>query len=147
MVPQRMEQKNSEQKGSVEEIILEKQPGGYHCPQAFSATIREKELIHMMQGDSYNLAVQILNNAGSPVTASDVQDVEITIGRTSKRMSDGQITYENGYWMYPVSQSDSFGLLPGAVPAQVRVVWSNGVVEGKRLDGIRVMESLSKGVL
>ena len=33
----------------------------------------------MMQGDSYSLGIRILNNAGSPVTPDDVNDVEITI--------------------------------------------------------------------
>lgn len=101
----------------------------------------------MMQGDSYNLAILILNNAGSAVSPTDVQDVEITIGKRSKRLSEGQITFENGRWMYPVSQDESFSVLPGAVPAQVRVVWKSGIVEGKRIDGVRMHESISKEVL
>ena len=28
----------------------------------------------MMQGDAYNLGIQILNNAGSPVTPYDIQN-------------------------------------------------------------------------
>lgn len=101
----------------------------------------------MMQGDGCNLAIQILNNAGSPVTPLDVYDVEITIGRISKRLSEEQISFENGYWMYPISQEETYGMIPGSVPAQVRVLWNNGVVEGKRLDGIRITESISKEVL
>ena len=38
----------------------------------------------MMQGDSYNLGIRILNNAGNPVTPDDVIDVEITIGHLRK---------------------------------------------------------------
>lgn len=101
----------------------------------------------MMQGDSYCLGVRILNNAGSNVTPDDVSDVEITIGRVSKSLSNGQLSYENNSWLYPVSQGESLSILPGIVPAQVRVVWKNGAVEGKRIEGVRMHESLSKEVL
>lgn len=101
----------------------------------------------MMQGDSYSIGVKILNNAGSNVTPDDVTDVEITIGRVSKSLSRGQLLYDNNCWLYPVSQSESMAILPGVVPAQVRVVWKNGAVEGKKIEGIRMHESLSKEVL
>lgn len=101
----------------------------------------------MMQGDSYSIGVNILNNAGSNVTPDDVVDVEITIGRVSKSLAKGQIHFDSNSWLYPVSQSESMAILPGSVPAQVRVVWKNGSVEGKRIDGIRMHESLSKEVL
>lgn len=101
----------------------------------------------MMQGDSYQLGVKILNNAGSIVRQEDVIDVEITIGRVSKTLSKGQLRFENNSWVYPVTQSESMKILPGVVPAQVRVVWKNGAVEGKKIEGIRMHESLSKEVL
>ena len=101
----------------------------------------------MMQGDSYSIGVKILNNAGRNVTPDDVADVEITIGRVSKCKSDGQLIYENNCWLYPVSQSESMAILPGIVPAQVRVVWKNGALEGKRIYGIRMHESLSKEMI
>lgn len=101
----------------------------------------------MMQGDSYSIGVKILNNANSNVTPNDVDDVEITIGRVSKSLSRGQLLFESNCWLYPVSQSESMAILPGVVPAQVRVVWKNGAVEGKKIEGIRMHESLSKEVL
>ena len=101
----------------------------------------------MMQGDSYNLGIKILNNAGSPVTPDDIRDVEITIGHLSKTYKNAQLTYSDGVWLFPLSQKESFGMWPSAVKAQVRVAWANGVVEGKPLYGIRNEESISKEVL
>lgn len=101
----------------------------------------------MMQGDSYNLGISILNNAGSPVTPEDVRDVEITIGHLSKSYKNAQLTFSDGLWLFPLSQKESFGMWPSAVKAQVRVAWANGVVEGKPLYGIRNEESISKEVL
>ena len=101
----------------------------------------------MMQGDSYNLGIKILNNAGNPIAPEDIRDVEITIGQIRKTYSNAELNYSEGLWMFPVSQNESFSMWPGAVKAQVRVVWANGVVEGKPLYGIRNMESISKEVL
>ena len=101
----------------------------------------------MMQGDSYNLGIKILNNAGSVVTPDDVRDVEITIGHIRKTYRNAEITYADGLWLFPLSQKESFSMWPSAVKAQVRVAWANGVVEGKPLYGVRNEESISKEVL
>ena len=101
----------------------------------------------MMQGDNYSIGISILNNAGSPVTPEDVRDVEVTIGHLRKKYSEAQLFYQDGQWLVPISQSESFGILPGVVSAQVRVAWANGVVEGKPLYGIRSEESLSREVI
>ena len=101
----------------------------------------------MMQGDSYQLSVLLKNNAGQPITPLDVKDVEITIGRRIKRYSDGNILFEDGLWLFPVSQEESFDFYPMKAKGQVRVKWNGGVVEGQELMGIRVQESVSKGVL
>lgn len=101
----------------------------------------------MMQGDSAYLGIEILGSGGSPVTDLDVKDLEITIGPLSKRFARGEITYAGGLWLFPLSQGESFALVPGGVDAQIRVAWANGVVEGMTLSGIRVEESISKEVL
>ena len=101
----------------------------------------------MMQGDSYNLGIRILNNAGNPVTPEDIKDVEITIGQLRKTYLNAQVTFYKGLWMFPLSQKETFDYWPSAVKAQVRVVWANGVVEGKPLYGVRINESISKEVL
>ena len=101
----------------------------------------------MMQGDSYNLGIRILNNAGSPVTDQDVADVEITIGSLRKRWAQAQLQYYEQLWLFPVSQSETFSCLPAAAKAQVRVKWKNGVIEGAPLYGVRMQESISKEVL
>ena len=101
----------------------------------------------MMQGDSCNLGIRIRNNAGNPVTPEDVKDVEITIGSISKTYLNNELLYADGLWLFPLSQPDTFSMRPSAVKAQVRVVWRNGVTEGKPLYGVRIEESISKEVL
>ena len=101
----------------------------------------------MMQGDSYSLGIQILNNAGNPVTPDDIRDLEITIGPLRKTYLNAQVTFHGGLWLFPLSQKETFGYWPSSLKAQVRVVWANGVIEGKPIYGVRVNESISKEVL
>lgn len=101
----------------------------------------------MMQGDSYNLGILLLNNAQQPITPDDVEDVEITMGWESKRYTLGQLLYDEGLWLYPMSQSESFSQWPGKVEAQVRIKWNNGFVEGQTIQGARFQQSRSKEVL
>ena len=101
----------------------------------------------MMQGDAYLLGINILNNAGMPVTPVDVADVEITIGHITKRYSDSEVSFQSGVWLFPLDQYETFRYLPAAPKAQVRVKWANGIIEGKPLYGVRIDESISKEVL
>lgn len=101
----------------------------------------------MMQGDAYSLPIRIRNNAGNPVTPTDVSDVEITVGHLRKTYANGQIHYYDGVWLFPLTQEETFGFWPGPVNARVRVSWVNGIVEGKPLYGVRFEESISKEVL
>ena len=101
----------------------------------------------MMQGDGCALGIGIYNSADSPVEPVDVLDVEITLGRLRKTYSRGQLSFQGGVWLFPLSQQESLGMSPGPVPAQKRVVWANGVVEGQSLPGLRLEESISKEVL
>ena len=101
----------------------------------------------MMQGDACLLGIRILNNAGEPVTPVDVTDVEITVGHLQKRYSDAAISFQDGIWMFPLTQKETFAFRNAAPGAQVRVKWANGVIEGKPLYGVMVEESISKEVL
>jgi len=101
----------------------------------------------MMQGDACNLSFQIFNNAGAVVTPLDVQDVEITIGHLSKTLRNLEISYQDGLWLFPLTQNETRSFRPAAVKAEVRVLWNSGVIEGKPIYGIRINESISKGVL
>lgn len=101
----------------------------------------------MMQGDSYNLGIRVLNNAGNPVTPDDIKNIEITIGNLTKSYLNAQLIYADGLWLFPLSQQETFGYRPSSMKAQIRVLWKNGIIEGKPIFGIRIDESISKEVL
>lgn len=102
----------------------------------------------MMQGDAYGLAIEIKNAADAVVTTEDIADVEIVIGQLRKTYKEGGISFENGMWIFPLTQEETFKL-PSTmrVKGQVRVMFKNGFVEGASLGNVCVYESISKEVL
>ena len=100
----------------------------------------------MMQGDAYGIEIEITTELGALVTYDDVKDIEITVGRMTKNIQSG-VRYADGLWVYPLTQDESFRLLPGNVRIQIRVVWATGDVEGVVLDDVPLDESVSKEVL
>ena len=100
----------------------------------------------MMQGDAYNIPFVIKKADGSVVRDVDVLDVEIVLENLKKTAGEGQIRYENGQWLFPLAQEESFGFT-SAVKGQVRIKWLNGEVEGCKLDRVPLEHSRSKEVL
>ena len=104
----------------------------------------------IMQGDSYKLSIQLCKADKSNLTPTDVNYVEISIGRLTKNSKNGAVTYdsENGLWLFPLTQEEAFNMYPGTpVKAQARVKWLSGDVEGIDLGMVSVYESISKEVL
>ena len=101
----------------------------------------------MMQGDYYGLKIEILSADGEAVTSDDVSDVEITVGFVRKTHADFDIIYNDGFWIMPLTQEETFKMPATRVKAQVRVKWKDGSVEGASLGEILVHESISKEVL
>ena len=101
----------------------------------------------MMQGDGCLLAFAVKNNAGSPVAPADIQDMEISLAHLRKTLGRGELIYQDGLWLFPLSQTETFSFWPAPAACQIRMLWNNGVVEGKPIHGVNMGESLSKEVL
>lgn len=100
------------------------------------------------QGDQYAIPVQILLN-DQPAGPGDFEDVEISIGSTSKRYSDSGLHYSESEkaYMFPVTQQETFKLCAAPMKAEVRVKFENGDVIRAGLDTVEVAASISKAVL
>lgn len=106
-------------------------------------------MLQIMQGDAYNIPIEILLADGTVAEQSDFTDVEIAIGNNIKSLSKKEITYdeENKVFLFPLKQEDSFDFFAVVKKAQVRVKTPNGEVFGIQLDKAAVIESISKVVL
>lgn len=102
----------------------------------------------MMQGDSYNIHIEILADDG--VTDPTVfEDVEIVIGSLVKSMAKGQISYDESekVFLFPLSQKETMNM-PQKVTVQARVKLNgSGNVIGIDLGEIDIKKTLSKAVL
>lgn len=102
-----------------------------------------------MQGDAYNIPIEILLADGTVADNSTFAEVEIAIGGVIKRLSEKSISYdqENKVFLFPIQQEESFKYFALNQKAQVRVKTINGEVFGVNLDKAAVQESISKVVL
>ena len=101
----------------------------------------------MMQGDSYNQGIEILDDTGAVVLPEAVSDVEIAIGHIKKTYAKGEIKFGEGVWLFPLTQEESFSLPAGKLYGQVRIKWATGEVDGCKLEIPKLAESRSREVL
>lgn len=101
---------------------------------------------YVMQGDAYGLPFVIKSN-GEALTPDDVTDVEITVGSLSKTYGDGHVRYENGEWIFPLTQKETFNLPVSQIEVQLRILFKDGALEGADLGIIDVKHSISRRML
>lgn len=77
------------------------------------------------KGDAYALPVIILAD-GTPITDADVAGVRIGLGTITAIWPDGQLRYDSGVWLLPITQAQSYTLPQGDVYYQAQVQMSSG---------------------
>lgn len=102
----------------------------------------------MMQGDQFRLPIELFYKSdGSPVTAEQVQDVEVCVGRVRKTMSDGvSFDTDTGKFYVYLSQDETF-TLRNEVAVQARILFKSGDVLGIKLGTVTFDKSASREVL
>lgn len=102
----------------------------------------------MMQGDSYNIPIEILVEGGA-TDPTVFDEVEIVFGSLVKTMGKDQISYDTDQkvFLFPISQKESMNM-PNKVKAQVRVKpKGSDDVFGADLGEIDITKTMSKAVL
>ncbi|MBP0989967.1 MAG: hypothetical protein J5874_02160 [Oscillospiraceae bacterium] len=92
----------------------------------------------MMQGDQYSLKIK-----GTGFDIGDVEKIEFTVGNLSKTYP-GQVVYDpsSEEFLFPLTQRETFGMC-GRQPAEARIKFSSGNIQGAVIDPIDVIESIS----
>lgn len=102
----------------------------------------------MMQGDAYSLPI-VLRQGELLITPEMVLRLEITIG-TLTRTYPGVVHYdeENGQWLFPLTQEQTFAFKAGRTPpVQARIKFNDESVVAAKGKTIYVSASRSKGVM
>ena len=105
--------------------------------------------VSICQGDQYLIKIHLVDTTDTTIPPTAVEIIEITVGNTTKRYPDGDITYDNESerWLYPLTQEETFALRAMPRKAQLRAKTVDGNVYNANLGTINVDESLSKEVL
>lgn len=101
--------------------------------------------ISMMQGDKYAIPFVLQTLDGTLITPDVVNTVILNLGSFS-RQYPGDVTYENGKWLMPLAQKQTFAMR-GFVEPQARVEFSDGSIFGGAGDSIDVAKALSLGII
>lgn len=102
----------------------------------------------MMQGDSYNIPIEIMAEE-SVADPSVFAEVEIVFGSLVKKMTKNEISFDEKekVYLFPISQLESMNM-PERVKAQVRVkLKGSGNVIGISLGEVSIDRTMSKAVL
>lgn len=88
------------------------------------------QTIRVKQGDAYALPVEIAVD-GAAVSTEDIACVEFMLGRLLRRTWPGEVGYEEGRFLLPLTQEETFSLREGVeLPLDVRVKFVTGDVIG-----------------
>ena len=104
--------------------------------------------LRIMQGDQFALPLTGTLN-GKPLDMETVECVEIYID-TRRKVYPGEVLYsEDGLFLYPLTQEETFAVRRSSVHIQVRVKFKGdpAVVRGCNVGDVYVEDAVSKEVL
>lgn len=97
------------------------------------------------QGDQYLLPIKI--KQGDTVISDEmVEKVRIGIGPFKDLYPDGGITYADGYWLFPLTETMTYDLLAGENKLQAQVNFPGNVVISSVVYEGEIGQSLLRGV-
>lgn len=100
----------------------------------------------IMQGNTYRLPVR-LKMKGEHLTDENVKLVEFSFGKNIVKNYPKDVTFEEGAFVLPLTQEETFSLSPGSVSYHIRVLFPDGTVKSSHVTSGMVAGSISKAVL
>ena len=104
-------------------------------------------MLQMMRGDSYEIAITLTDEENQPIAPADVSEVEISLGDLKKTYTSGDVAYNDGKWLFPVSQDETLSTVAAVSTLQVRVKYLLGDVVGAKVGNVYIVPSSSNEVL
>lgn len=103
-----------------------------------------------LQGNTYELEVQVRTAEGEIVEAGDVESVQFVLGKVEKYYggAEGTVEYDDDrqVFLVPLTQQETFAF-SGSIKWQVRVMYKDGSVDGTVPKAENVLGSITKTVL
>lgn len=104
--------------------------------------------LKIMQGDQYAIVFTGTQD-GAPLDLSKIEMIEFIVGKLRKIYPGEVTTDEDGNFLFPLTQEETFQFKSAYQAIQIRVKFTGAepVVIGTSIEGIRVSDSISKVVL
>ena len=83
------------------------------------------------QGDQYLMPI-IIRQKGTVITDQIATGVKVALNGAVCSWPDGNLTFSNGLWYYPLTQKLTYGLQPGKADFQVQVNLGGKIVGSKK---------------
>lgn len=77
-------------------------------------------MARIIQGEQYAIEVILTDDEENVITPSSVDDVKIKISSLEKTYSSGQLTFDNGAWLFPLTQRETLDLKVASVSVQAQ---------------------------
>ncbi len=103
----------------------------------------------IMQGDQYALVFAGTEN-GEPLNTTEIEKIEFSVGTLRKCWPEDVAQDEEGNFLFPLTQEETFSVRTGLVHVQIRVKYAGGgepKVIGVDLGDLRIAGSMSREVL
>lgn len=102
----------------------------------------------IMQGDQYAIPI-IGKQNGKPLDMDTIDEIEFTVGKLRKLYPGEVVLDEEGRFLFPLTQQETFAVQRSSQHVQIRVKFKGDppVVVGVDVGRINVDESVSKEVL
>ncbi len=104
--------------------------------------------LKIMQGDQYAIVFTGTQD-GAPLDLSKIEMIEFIVGKLRKIYPGEVTTDEDGNFLFPLTQEETFQFKSASQAVQIRVKFTGAepVVIGTSIESIRVSDSISKVVL
>lgn len=102
----------------------------------------------MLQGNTYNLPIKLIDIKENIINSDSVSDVVVTIGEIEKKYTNGGLFFDEGkgVWIVRLTEQETFALNKN-VKWQLRVLFKDGTIDGTEPKVISVIDSINKTIL
>ena len=97
------------------------------------------------RGDEYLIPILIKDKNNTVITPDNATGVKVGIGSAVSSYPDGDLTYADGLWYFPLTQEISYRIPEGDADFQVKVKFADKIVNSKQTK-VDVEGTIFKGV-
>lgn len=85
-------------------------------------------MARIIQGEQYAIEIVLTDENETVISPSTADDVKIKIGNIEKSYGKGELSYDNGAWLFPLTQEQTLCLKTASVGVQAQYLLGSNVI-------------------